>query len=293
LVVKKVASTLAFVAFMLLSLAASTLLVNLADSNPIGIFPTEPEPLVVTFLSPINGSRCLQNTISIAFSLANPTLGGANSITYLIDGHTEGNVNGLINAKEGERFVGFFDLLNYSATLDLSGLGDGWHTLTVAASGTSPYNPSEGGMGSIFAEVYGSDSIQFLFDVTAPTVTVLVPQNQTYTTTDVPLNFTLSEKVDWIGYSLDEQPLVTVAGNTSLVALSEGPHSLKVYANDTVGRRGNSQAVFFVVRQETEEVVTNQPESESFPMMKAVAISVAVVAVVAVAALVYWKKRKR
>lgn len=271
--------------------SADVMLANWANANPIAMFPKEPEPLIVTFLSPKNGSRCLQDSLTIAFSLKNPTLGGADSITYIIDGQTRGNVKDAITGKEGERFVGFFDLLNYSATLGLAGLSDGWHTLTVAAAGTSPYNP-EGGMGAIFSEVSGSDSVQFLFDVATPTVTVLIQQNQTYTTTDVPLNFTLSEKVDWVGYSLDEQPLVTIAGNTSLVGLSEGPHSLKVYANDTVGRRGNSETIFFVVEQ-TEEVVTNQPESESFPMLQIVAVSVAVAALVAAGILVCWKKRKR
>jgi hypothetical protein len=166
--------------------------------------------------------------MSIAFSLQNPTLGRANSITYMIDGQTKSNVNGIITSKEGERFVGFFDKVSYSARLDLSGLVDGWHTLTVAAAGSSPYNP-EGGMTAIYADVSGSDSIQFLYDVASPSVTVLIQQNQTFLDNDVPLTFVLSEEADWIGYSLDEQPLVTVAGNTSLVGLSEGMHSLMVY----------------------------------------------------------------
>jgi hypothetical protein len=196
--------------------------------------------------------------MSIEFSLKNPTLGGADSLTYRIDGQRGGNVNGVITAKEGERFHGHFDLLNYSATLDLSGLSDGWHTLTAVATGTSPYNPT-GGMGSIIAQVSGSDSIQFLFDVAKPSVTILIQENQTYTTTDVPLNFTLSEKADWVGYILDEQPLVTVAGNTTLVGLSEGLHSLTVYANDTIGRSGTSEQIYFTIMQET--TPETQPET--------------------------------
>ena len=280
-----------FITVLLFSLIASSSLVNFAESNPIGMFPTEPEPLVVTLLSPKNGSSLLQGSMAVAFSLQNPTLGGTDSITYAVDGSTKGNVNGVITAREGERFVGFFDLINYTATLDMSGLADGWHTLTVNAKGTSPYNPNEGGMGSIFAEVYGSDSIQFLFDVAAPTVTVLIQQNQTYMTADVPLNFVLSEKAPWIGYSLDEQPPATIAGNTTLLGLSEGLHRLTVYANDTVGRKGNSQIAYFSVGQETEESVANEPEH--FPWLPVVAVSVATVFVIAVAALVYLKKRKR
>jgi hypothetical protein len=255
------------------------------------MFPTEPEPLVVTLLSPKNGSSLLQGSMAVAFSLQNPTLGGTDSITYAVDGSTKGNVNGVITAKEGERFVGFFDLINYTATLDMSGLADGWHTLTVNAKGTSPYNPTEGGMGSVFAEVYGAGSIQFLFDVAAPSVTVLIQQNQTYMTTDVPLNFVLSEKAAWIGYSLDEQPPATIAGNTTLLGLSEGLHRLTVYANDTVGRKGSSETVYFTITHETEEIPEGQPEL--FPAFPVIVVSVASLVVVAAVAVVYLKKRKR
>jgi hypothetical protein len=282
---------LALVLFMAIALpvVAETSVFNVTKANPIGMFPTEPEPLVVTFLSPKNGSSCLRNSITIAFSLQNPTLGGANSITYRIDGQTRGNVNGAVTSKEGERFVGFFDLINYSATLDLSGLSDGWHTLTVEAAGTSPYNP-EGGMGSINADVYGSDSVKFLYDVAVPTVKVLLQQNQTFTNPDLPLNFTLSEEADWIGYSLDDQTPVTISGNTTLVGLSEGLHNVTVYANDTVGRMGNSETVTFNIIQESEESPASEPEP--FPTALTIIATAASLSALGAGLLVYFKKRK-
>jgi hypothetical protein len=254
------------------------------------MFPTSPEPLVVTFLLPKNGSRWFQESMSASFSLKIPTLGVVNSITYLIDGSKIDNVNSVITAKEGERFVGFFDLVKYSAKLDLSTLTDGWHTITVVATGTSPYDP-EGGMNAIHAEVQGSGSSQFLYEVAAPTITVLIQQNQTYVDNDVQLNFVLSEKADWIGYILDEQTPVTITGNTTLTGLIEGMHSLIVYANDTLGRKGNSEKVFFIVEQEIGGVPDELPKSEPPPAL-VVAAPVSITAVSA-GVLVYWKKRKR
>jgi hypothetical protein len=57
--------------------------------------------------------------------------------------------------------------------------------------------------------------------------------------------FTVSETTSWIGYSLDGQMNVTITGNITLSGLSEGSHSLIVYANDTAGNVGHSDSVYF------------------------------------------------
>jgi hypothetical protein len=181
-------------------------------------------------------------------------------------------------------------VLNYSATLNLSGLSDGLHKLTVFATGISPYDP-EGGMNRIDATVYGSDSIQFLYDVAIPSVTILMPQNETYQATNFPLDFTLSEKADWIGYSLDGQPLITIAGNTTLPGLSEGPHSLTVYVNDTVGRTGISKTVCFNITQEIKQEATTQPSLLPINFYAAAFGASAVVAVIGL--LLYFKRNFR
>ncbi len=132
-------------------------------------------------------------------------------------------------------------------------------------------------------------SVTFLVDVVPPSVSVISPKNGTYTTYDLPLDFTLSEMAKWIGYSLDEQPLVSIAGNTTLIGLSEGPHSLTVYANDTVGRKGNSETIYFNIGQKTDEAVAKQPEPPNALIPTASAVSVAAVGL---GLLVYSNKRK-
>jgi len=80
-----------------------------------------------------------------------------------------------------------------------------------------------------------------------PAIVVLSPQNTTYTTSSFLLIFTISEPASWMGYSLDGQLNVTVAGNTTLTGLLDGSHYVVVYANDTTGNMGTSSTVYFTV----------------------------------------------
>jgi len=75
----------------------------------------------------------------------------------------------------------------------------------------------------------------FSVDTTAPAVSVLSPENQTYVVSDVALTFTVDESTSWIGYSVDGQANVTTLGNKTLSGLLDGAHNLVVYANDTLG----------------------------------------------------------
>jgi hypothetical protein len=80
----------------------------------------------------------------------------------------------------------------------------------------------------------------------APQVTMISPENTTYGTSTVNLNFTLAEPAAWVGYSLDGNANVTITGSTNISA-SEGQHSIVVYANDSAGRTGASNKVYFTV----------------------------------------------
>ena len=84
-------------------------------------------------------------------------------------------------------------------------------------------------------------------DSTPPTIYIQSPENKTYPIKDVPLTFTMNESTSWIGYSLNAQPNVTIAGNTTLTSLPDGPHYVVVYANDTIGNMGVSGTVYFTL----------------------------------------------
>jgi parallel beta-helix repeat protein len=116
-----------------------------------------------------------------------------------------------------------------------------------------------------------------------PRILLLSPGAQEYNTSRVDLIFSVDKYVVWIGYSLDGQGNLTVTGNCTIANMTNGVHTLTVYANDTFGNIGKSESVTFTVET-----------PETFPTtLIAAAASVAVAAVsAAVAAVVYLKKRK-
>ena len=120
-------------------------------------------------------------------------------------------------------------------------------------------------------------------DTTLPTVSVVSPENKTYIDNHVHLNFTVSKSTSWIGYSLDGQANVTIAGNTTLTGLSDGSHSLTVYATDASGNVGASETIYFSIKTQ---------QSEPFPTTWIVA-AIAIIVVVAAALLVYFAKVKK
>lgn len=79
-------------------------------------------------------------------------------------------------------------------------------------------------------------------------VSILSPENTTYTTSDIPLKFTANASASWIGYSLDGQANASTVGNMTLTNLAEGSHYIVVYSNDTAGRMISSQTVYFTIR---------------------------------------------
>jgi hypothetical protein len=87
---------------------------------------------------------------------------------------------------------------------------------------------------------------------------------------------------------------MTITGNTTLSGLSDGFHSLTVYANDNIGRFGASETLYFSIAKEKEpEPSESQEPLEPFPTVPvAVACGVSIAAV-AVGLLLYFKKRKR
>ena len=180
------------ISFVLLFACVSVQAVTVARANWLGPLP-DPTPHI-SVQTPKNGSRYFQDQISITLTTT-VALGSDVKITYQLDHQASVEM-----ARSNDAGT------EYSALLP--SLFDGWHTLNVLAYGEN-------------WETAGSDtaSITFLVDVVPPTVTVLSPRNQTYTITEVPLNFTLSEKTDWMGYSLDGQPQTTVTGNTTLTEL--------------------------------------------------------------------------
>jgi len=115
-----------------------------------------------------------------------------------------------------------------------------------------------------------------------PAISIVSPENKSYTVNHVDLTFTVSEPTSWIGYSLDGQANVTIAGNTILSGLSNGSHQLVVYAKDTDEKTGTSETIYFTISQ----------QSEPFPITWIVAAAT-IIAIGGAAFLIYFKKIKK
>ena len=119
----------------------------------------------------------------------------------------------------------------------------------------------------------------FGYGTVPPDVRVVSPENKTYTSSNVSLAFIVNKPALWMGYSLDGQDNVTITSNTTLTGLSSGLHNITVYAKDEFENTGASETISFSVAE------------EPFPVAPVAATSVATIAVVSVALLVYFKKR--
>jgi hypothetical protein len=127
------------------------------------------------------------------YTVENPTIGRPSSFTCTIGGQAKDLTNVVVTAKEGKQAVfDSYDIVKYSATIDISDVSCGWHYLTIRVDGFSLYNPT-GEMGFLTENVTGSASVHLLVELKKPTISVLSPKNETYMATEVPLNFNVSE----------------------------------------------------------------------------------------------------
>jgi len=182
-------------------------------------------PPTISIVSPENKTYAVANVhLNFTVSEAAPWMG------YSLDGQMNMTVSG---------------------NTTLVGLSDDVHTITVYA------NDTVGNMGS-------SDTIYFTVDTVAPNIELLSPENKTYAVANVHLNFTVSEATSWIRYSLDGQANNTITGNTILIGLSDGTHSLVVYASDMLGNTGASDTVYFTVDTTLPIITILSPENKTY-----------------------------
>jgi hypothetical protein len=163
--------------------------------------------------------------------------------------------------------------------LNLTEIPEGVHKITFHAVERGFYCPS-------LLEYYGfsandSSVVVFTIDTTPPSISVLSLENRRFNSSDVPLNFGVDEPFEKASYVLDGQQNVTITGNTTLTGLPNGDHNVTIYAIDEAGNTGVSETIYFSI-----------DVPEPFPTAMVVAVSVAIIALVGVGLLVYFKKRK-
>jgi hypothetical protein len=92
----------------------------------------------------------------------------------------------------------------------------------------------------------------------------------------------LDKKISWVSYSLDGEQNVSLIGNSTIENMTNGFHSVIVYANDTFGNIGASQTINFTVAV-----------PEPLPVVPVVVATIIAFVVAIAGLLVYFKKNKR
>ena len=284
---------LAFILMLLALAVAGTLLVRTGLANPVSFWDDPPRfylpppnPANIDVQSPQGNTSYKGNNVILRVSVTN--LADIRQIYCYLDGRQiTTSLVGLDGRQITASPVDFF-------TLYLTDLSEGPHTIKVSVSNqkvqefTGYYSDFSGIYTRLVrkpetvysAVVWSHSEVSFTVDNTSPQISALSPLEQTYGT-EALLDFEVDESTSRVAYSLDGRENVTVAGSTLLSGLSEGVHSVTVYAWDKAGNVGASETITFTVAV-----------AEPFPVTWIVA-AIVIIAVVAAAFLVYFAKVKK
>ena len=233
--------------------------------------PPNASPLVISISSPKNNSVYNVNNITVSFNVSTPKTFG---VTYFQT--ITCNASWLDKKIYVYQFGGPTTFVNFNENYLIP---EGNHTIRIVALGKG--NILEGWLNMSYYEMTTTDLIYFIVDTTSPKVSILSLENKTIDSSDVSLNFSLSEKAGLVKYSLDGQKNSTLYGNMTLTGLVNARHNLTVYAWDVAGNLGVSETVFF-------DVDKQEPFLTTF-----VIASVSIVGIVVLGILAYFKKKRR
>jgi hypothetical protein len=279
----------AIIISVLLFSAAEALFVKSTQANPYHrevkgtevLPPAGTQPPAIIIHTPQNGSYYSKN-LNLTFDVIIPNTNGDKSISAVIELYYKASWESNEIAVTQKNFFG--EATSFS--IDLSGVSGGNHSITIYAVGQGSYNTREEFDAESYTMIYyyevfemtGFSTVSFIKDVVSPSISFLSPKNGTYITSDVKLDFTVSEATSEIRYCVDGKENQTITDSLNLTGLAEGAHSLTLFATDLAGNVADPKTLFFSV---------DLPES--FPIIP-------IIAVIAVAVggglLIYFKKRK-
>jgi hypothetical protein len=288
---KRTALALTLISAFLFSEALGAFFVKSTQANPYFVNPEYTEvsppagtkPPIVTIHTPQNGS-CYPKNLTLTFDVTVPEPNGNKSIYAITELYYKASwhPNEITITQKS-----IFDSASFS--INLTDVRGGDHSITIYAVGFGSYKTgeefdSESCTMTYYIETFektGFSTVSFTKDLVSPRISFLSPPNGTYVTSDVELDFTVSEAASEILYSLDGKENQTVSDSLTLTGLAEGAHNVTLYAADLAGNTATPKTLFFSV---------DLPEP--FPIMPVAAASVATAVVVGVGLLVYFKKRK-
>jgi hypothetical protein len=139
------------------------------------------------------------------------------------------------------------------ANATISGLSKGAHKLFIRG------HTSLGDFSSQYVSF--NRTIYFIVDTVSTTIEVISPQQTTYNSITVSLEFKSYKSLTWAGYSLDQKMVIDCLNKTSITNLSNGAHSLRIYGTDGSGNIYASQSIVFFINGKKPPVVTLDVEA--------------------------------
>jgi len=150
-----------------------------------------------------------------------------------------------------------------------------YNNWTIATPISTPRaNMGTAEVDDVFFVIGGSDGNKWLstneqynplgYGTILPKLSLLSPENKTYSSNNVSLIISVNRATNWIGKSLDDKENVTISGDTVMLGLAEGSHKLIVYINDTFGNTVASNITHFSVDTKPPVISVLSPENRTY-----------------------------
>lgn len=289
---KKTTMTTALVFVVLLSTSLVVFEIQVSKANPyyrVDVYTdvSPPEgtlPPIISIQKPQNGSFQPKN-VTLTFDVIIPKTNGEQPYELLSEVYYKGNwksENIIIYNNE------YGGTSNTSFSIDLSDVRGGKMTVTVYVVGVN-YNLTRQEVDNPYQynyydkfQIASYSTVSFTKDLVPPRISVQSPQNTTYTTPNVLLDFTVNENISQSLYNLDNKGNQTISGNSTLTDLSNGEHNLTLYVADLAGNVADPKTITFSV---------DLPEP--FPILPVTFIVTSVALAVVVVSLLFYRRHRK
>jgi len=269
-------------AMILFSMVAVSRTVSSVSANPFWR-PWEEGHVYATIdvASPIAGGFYASNDTWLNFTVAktsdwtSKTDSQIKSVAYSVDGYYDGVADEKETVVEVNVHLGDVNPpSNLSFSFDLPGLKEGKHTVEVWVNGI--YENEEFNYSSWSYPPF------FVDDGVPPLISLVSAEKKTYSTQNIPLTYQTNEQVVSVMYYMDGHFRDFLSGNTTLTGVSEGTHTIEVYAHDEAGNDASDSVTFTVSLQPVAFSIASPPPVVLISALASVGAIVGIILIICV-----------
>jgi hypothetical protein len=271
--IRKAFPAAAFISVLLFSAVAGVTLVNLAMANFVAIAPDIEIYRPLPYYIEIYQNTTIMLQINVNVLKDSPEI---IRISYSLDGNLNVTLTDL--TKSDQLFAFGPDKTGYIfyGKAVLENLAEGNHTLKAYS------------LDAVGKEMSASTEFTIDTNYEYPKVTLILlsPQNQTYSTKEIPLIFAVNGQIRNAYYILDykARDKVALSGNTTLTGLSNGSHNLHISVDTDRGHAAYITIFTINAAQASNFFFLTNPIFD-------IIIAVIIVTAFSIGLLVYFKKR--